>query len=59
MHTSKDEKALAPSVIVKIAPAYQKAKTAITQHYQETVAELEVKSEIFPQDLEEMTGGVR
>ena len=44
MHTSKDERALAPSVIVKIAPAYQKAMAA---------------SEFFTQDLEEMTGGVR
>ncbi len=44
MHTSKDEKASAPSVIVKIAPAYQKAMAA---------------SEIFTQDSEEMAGGVR
>ena len=44
MHTSKDEKALAPSVMVEIAPAYQKAMAA---------------SEFFNQDLEEMAGGVR
>ncbi len=59
MHTSNDEKALAPSVIVEIAPAYQKIMAAITQHYQVMVAESEVKSEIFAQDLEDMVGGVK
>ena len=43
MQTS-DKRASTPSVTVEIAPVYQKAMTA---------------SEIFSQDLEEMTGGVR
>ena len=59
MHTSKDERALAPSVIVEIAPAYQKTIATITQHYQVMVAESEVKSEFFTADLEDMVGGVK
>ena len=43
----------------EIAPAYQKAITATSQHYQVMMAELKAKSEFFTQDLEEIAGGVR
>ena len=38
MHTSRNERGLAPSVTVEIAPVYQKAMAATTQHYQVMVA---------------------
>ena len=58
MQTS-DKRASTPSVTVEIALVYQKAMTATTQHYQVMVAESKVKSELFIQDLKEMTGGMR
>ncbi len=44
-----------------VAPAYQKAMAATTQHDRVMVAESKIKSEIeiFNQDLEEIAGGVR
>ncbi len=42
-----------------VAPAYQKAMAATTQHYQVMVAESEVKSKFFTCDLEDMAGGFK